>query len=286
MVYDGSGNLEREGLLAEIRAAEAAAGGKRLTLQSFLAQSKVTQVELRKLFPNWRAAMRAAGCRLPGPRPVVETEDLLADWGQTARKLGRVPLYREQLRLGRYHADTLAKRLLRWDHVPDRFRNFAKGKPEWKDVLALLPPAGIRRSPSRFKRRRAQGLCAGRAGDRPYGDPVNFKNVRHAPVNEMGVVYLFAMMAEELGFIIESIQTPFPDCEAKREVAKGEWRVKRIEFEYQSRNFRDHGHPAEGCDIIVCWIHNWEDCPHNLEVIALSDEIKRLAVSGQSRQAG
>lgn len=83
MVYDASGNLDREAVLAEIRAAEAAAGGKRLTLQSFLAQSKVTQAELRKLFPNWRTAMRAAGCRLPGPHPVVETEELLADRGQT-----------------------------------------------------------------------------------------------------------------------------------------------------------------------------------------------------------
>ena len=279
MVYDGSGNLEREGLLAEIRAAEAAAGGKRLTLQCFLAQSKVTQVELRKLFPHWRAAMRAAGCRLPGPNRVLETEELLADWGQTARKLGRAPKFREHLRLGRYHADTLAKRLLRWDRVPDRFRTFAKGKPEWADVITVLPPAGFRKSPSRFKRKRANGLCPGRAGDRLYGAPLNFKNVRHAPVNEMGVVYLFAMMAEKLGFIIESIQTPFPDCEAKRRVGADKWQVKRIEFEYESRNFREHGHPAEGCDIIVCWEHNWEDCPPNLEVIALKDELERLARS-------
>ncbi|HWB58837.1 MAG TPA: hypothetical protein VG733_05065 [Chthoniobacteraceae bacterium] len=280
MVYDASGNLDREALLANIRAAEAAGGGKRLTQSSFLAHSKMTQVELRKVFPNWRAAMRAAGCRLPSPRQAVETDVLLADWGEVARKLGRVPKFREHLREGRYHADTLVKRFLGWDRVPDCFRKFANGKPQWADVLALLPHPGFRKSPSRFKGRGARNRAAVRGDGRRYGAPLNFKNVRHAPLNEMGVVYLFAMVAGELGFVIESIQSAFPDCEAKRRTGPDTWEVKRIEFEYESRNFRDHGHPAEGCDIIVCWKHNWEDCPKNLEIIALSDEIKRLAVPG------
>jgi hypothetical protein len=105
---------------------------------------------------------------------VVETEELLAEWGQMARKLGRAPRYREHLRLGRYHADTLVKRLLRWDQVLDPFRNFAKGKPEWVDVLALLPPAGVRQPPSRFKRKRARGMASRQAGDRLYGALLNF----------------------------------------------------------------------------------------------------------------
>jgi len=41
----------------------------------------------------------------------------------------------------------------------------------------------------------------------------------------------------------------------------------RIEFEYESRNFLKHMHPANGCDLIVCWRHNWPECP--LEVIEL-----------------
>jgi hypothetical protein len=30
-----------------------------------------------------------------------------------------------------------------------------------------------------------------------------------------------------------------------------------------------HGHDPKGCDIIVCWRHNWKKCPKNLEVIEL-----------------
>ena len=118
-----------------------------------------------------------------------------------------------------------------------------------------------------------------------YGEPVECGALRHAPVNELGVVFLFGMMAERLGFVVEAIRPTFPDCVGKRRVGpaspgyagtnpKGIWASVRIEFEYESRNFRDHLHPAEGCDLIVCWEHNWLGCP--LEVIALREEIGKL----------
>jgi hypothetical protein len=34
------------------------------------------------------------------------------------------------------------------------------------------------------------------------------------------------------------------------------------------------GHDVSGCDMIVCWIHNWPECP--LEVVELR-EIARIA---------
>jgi hypothetical protein len=53
----------------------------------------------------------------------------------------------------------------------------------------------------------------------------------------------------------------------------------RIQFEYESRNFRDHGHPALGCDVVVCWRHNWPDCPPAIEVVELASVVKTLARS-------
>ena len=57
-------------------------------------------------------------------------------------------------------------------------------------------------------------------------------------------------------------------------VAGERWEHLLIEFEYQSGNFREHGHRAEDCDLIVCWIHDWEDCP--IEVLELRSQIKYL----------
>ena len=36
----------------------------------------------------------------------------------------------------------------------------------------------------------------------------------------------------------------------------------------------EHGHNENECEIIVCWIHEWEDCP--IEVLELRNIIKFL----------
>jgi len=109
-----------------------------------------------------------------------------------------------------------------------------------------------------------------------YGTPIDFRGLRHAPLNEQGVVYVFALIARDIGFTVEAIGTSFPDCDAKRQIdTKGEkWQRVKIEFEYASSEFKKHGHPVDGCDLIVCWKHDWLDCP--IEVIELCEEIKKL----------
>ena len=105
-----------------------------------------------------------------------------------------------------------------------------------------------------------------------------------APVNEQGVVLLFGMVAEELGYAVDAIGTAFPDCAARRLVAEGKdggagadarWEPVRVEFEYRSRSFLYHGHDAAACDVIVCWQHDWPDCP--VEVLALKDVVSGLS---------
>jgi hypothetical protein len=98
----------------------------------------------------------------------------------------------------------------------------------------------------------------------------------HEPVNEQGVVFLFGMVARELGYIVEAVQGGFPDCAAKRKISYRQWQPVEIEFEYESKNFVDHAHDPKKCDVIVCWIHDWADCPEELEVLELSEEIKTL----------
>jgi hypothetical protein len=97
----------------------------------------------------------------------------------------------------------------------------------------------------------------------------------HGPTEEQGVIYLFGTMAERLGYVVLHIQKRFPDCEALRQVEEGMWQRVIIEFEYESRNFLKHMHEVDKCDIIVCWKHNWPECP--LEVLELSKEIAKIA---------
>jgi len=105
------------------------------------------------------------------------------------------------------------------------------------------------------------------------GDLINFRGLVYSPMNEQGGVFLFGKVAGDLNMYVEEIGTGFPDCVGRRFTGKG-WEQVRIEFEFRSMEFKNHGHDTTKCDLIVCWENNWPDCP--LEVIELRDEIRGL----------
>src|SRR5262245_27375209 len=111
------------------------------------------------------------------------------------------------------------------------------------------------RSP-RVKGATASTMAAGYINKRGFTLPVDQldpkKYLPFHPRNENGVVFIFALVAEELGFGVERVRAGFPDCMAT-------WGGKkaRIEFEFRSKNFEIHGHDAKKCDLVVCWRHDW-----------------------------
>ncbi|MFC1993105.1 winged helix-turn-helix domain-containing protein [Chloroflexota bacterium] len=106
------------------------------------------------------------------------------------------------------------------------------------------------------------------------GDPLNFEGLIYGPLNENGVIFLFSKIHDKLGINIEAIQAGFPDAKGRRKTAKG-WVDIWIEFEFKSSNFKIHRHDPAECDLIVCWEHDWKDCP--IEVIALKEVLARLS---------
>lgn len=105
------------------------------------------------------------------------------------------------------------------------------------------------------------------------GEPINFRGVIYGPINEQGVVFLFSKVHGDLGIKIEAIQQGFTDAKARRFNGRA-WVSERAEFEFRSSHFIQHGHDLDKCDIIVCWINDWPDCP--LEVIELKAIIEQL----------
>jgi hypothetical protein len=111
-------------------------------------------------------------------------------------------------------------------------------------------------------------------------EPIDFRGLRFAPASRQGVVYLFGMISDEMGFIIESFIAEFPDCEGKRCVDQenNQWEPIRIQFEYKSSDFKTRinakGYNESHCDLIVCWNHNWEDSP--TEVLELRSILQYL----------
>jgi hypothetical protein len=274
---------DKQHILDSIRAI-AKGLGRAPTSSEFVGLAEISEYSVSQCFSSWNDAVRSAGLHANTMNVRLEDSELLKDWGETVRTNRAIPVRRAYRRVGRYDPRTLERRFGPWSSLPEVFLNFSKDNPEWSDVVALLPVPALKQehgsnnvlaSPILPKKTRHVPLR-----DRAtYGNPTHFRGLRHEPVNEQGVVLLFGMLAKELGYVIEAVQTGFPDCEAKRRIAPERWQRVDIEFEFESRNFRDHGHPSTGCDVIVCWRHNWEECPENIEVVELSSVIKSLTNS-------
>ena len=92
------------------------------------------------------------------------------------------------------------------------------------------------------------------------------------PVDEMGVVYIFARHHREIGFpFIVKLRRKFPDAIAID--TKGE--RKLIELEFRSSNFN---HDPKGCDFIVCWVNDVEEKLKKRlpEIIDLKKELSNI----------
>jgi hypothetical protein len=307
-------------------AAIARNAGRSPSRSEFISLSGISEHQVSQFFPTWNDAVRAAGLIPHTINMRLTDHQLFEDWVFVVRRQGKIPTRRAYHLLGQYDHRTFERRFGPWSQLPEVFRKFAQGKPEWADVLALLPPLKSKPSPAPSLPVRlspspkhsapnfapnptpnpvpspALHLASYSASqtdtapdphslsapqpaklrflplrDRPtYGQPMDFRGLRHEPVNEQGVVLLFGMVARDLGYIVEAVQSGFPDCEAKRQIAPHRWQRVHLEFEFESRNFRDHGHPLTGCDVIVCWRHNWPDHPQHLEILELSSRLPSL----------
>ena len=250
--------------------------------------TRISRFWVQKYFTTLSHALREAGVDPQGSGHRVETQALLEDWAMTARRLQKLPSLTEYRKEGRYSIRPFYDRCGGWTGVPEVFRNWCRqmeSGEKWEDVLTLVSRREQQIAENGFRMPEMnEGAVLKDDGrqrrkiklDRPvFGPPMGMLSpvpgMVYEPVNEQGTVFVFGHVAERLGLWVERIQSEFPDCEVMREVAPGRWQRLRVEIEYESRNYAKHAHPLGGCDMIVCWIHNWPECP--IEVIELRSVI-------------
>jgi hypothetical protein len=272
--------LDKQEIIAELRAVAEKLQTTRLSQRQFSRHGQISASTVKRNFGTWNQAIEAAGLDAisPGVSPEIRKQrlsddELLQEIIRLTQELGKRPTYNEMSAKGHFSIKPYG----------DRWGSFAKARkaayarygfpqaqisqkkdateplqtPKAQPVTQLVVPQ-THRPDSPRRRKKVQ-----------FGEPIGFRGLRFAPINEQGVVYVFGMISRELGFLIESIRTEYPDCEGKRcvDFRKQRWEHVLIEFEYRSSNFREHGHAPEDCDLIVCWIHDWDDCP--IEVLEL-----------------
>jgi len=256
--------------------------GRVPTFLQFRRLAGATPRPIGRLFGGYGELIRAAGFEPMGSGYRVTMDKLFADWARVTRKLKKIPSQTQYCVDGKHSHRAFYLRWASWREIPEAMVEFAEANRlvrKWDDVIKLArkyaeqeKKAAKNRTPKKEKKATEttpQQAAPARADAGPaYGRPIMHPAMITAPVNEAGVMVLFGAMATRLGFAILHLQADFPDCEALRLCRDGRWRRVRIEFEFESRNFVMHGHDQDGCELIVCWKHNWPNCP--LEVVELS----------------
>jgi len=236
-----------------------------------LAKHGISRKTVAKYFSGHREAMKVCKLRLSPCGRKLGMDELFEDWATMARELKRLPSHADYAAKARHSTRPFINRFKYWSRVPAAMKQYVERQAletEWADVLELIERA---EGKSAYQAMLINGGSPKVLTDRPmYGRLVAMGPMVCAPTNENGVLVLFGAMAERMGFLILRVQLGFPDVEAWRVVGADRLQRVKIEVEYQSRNFLAHGHDPKGCDLIVCWEHNWAGCP--VEVI----ELKKL----------
>lgn len=274
--------MTREEIIAAVKEC-AARLGRAPGADEFRLTMSVRRHLIRKYFSTYTQLLTECGLERHGSGKALTLESIFRDWAGVVRSMGKIPTTADYDRHGAHSYRPFLTRYRHWREVPAGMLAYMVEKDlgsEWQDVQKII--ADHLRMPleeaTKYKLPSEATFRPRIMTDRPiYGLPLLQGPLTFAPTNEAGVLAAFACHARELGFTILRLQAAFPDCEALREVGPNKGQRVLIELEYESRNFLEHLHSITGCDLIVCWIHNWPECP--LEVIELS-KVLGIGASG------
>jgi len=261
--------------------------GRVPTLDELVKTAEINRYDVRAAFGSYKAALIAAGLEHVGQGYGLDLRSLFTDWAWVVRRLGKVPSVMEHKMHGKHSVKPLTRQFGSWRNVPGGFLHYAQQQDmesEWNDVMEVVANhLEEEAANARISMSRSEALFTAKIRlDEPlYGAPMTDAHLMMEPTNEQGVLFLFGAVARKMGFAVIRVQTGFPDCEAYREIEPGRWQRVWIELEYESRNFLTHMHDPAKCHLIVCWSHNWEECP--LEVVELKGAMKTLADSPIAR---
>jgi hypothetical protein len=259
--------------LDEVKRIARALGAKTLSKSQFDRSSpQVKACTVARLCGGWAKALKAASLdRHPSYREEIPLSDLANEFLATFNELGKIPTVHQLARRSAHGKNSFTRKF-------GGYKEFKKVTLENLLARSTLPEQTRKAFQDHLNELKGTDLEASATPPRPHskGRTLGFRAFAYAPTYEAEVVSLFSSIADDLGFEIVSQRSAFPDCEARRIVNPRRKRYKKclIEFEFRSSDYKQHKHPLKGCDLIVCWIHDWDDCP--LEVLELSSRIPSL----------
>ena len=266
--------MTKESLDEQIREAFKALHVDELGFDTFNKHTKISARIVRNHYDNWSDACKANGLKSGTVQDTVPIETLANDFLSVVLDDGAIPSLHRLIRLAKRGERVFSKKHGGYD-------SFKRKAIEYLFTASLVKNSET----LEMLQTELRSLQAKSISEPPikairpheHGRMLGFRAFAYAPTYENEVVAMFGAIAHEIGFEIVSNRSEFPDCKANRRVegsARERYRECMIEFELRSSHFKAHKHPVSGCDLIVCWEHDWKDCP--LEVLELKTKIEKM----------
>jgi hypothetical protein len=306
--------ITKERIIQEIQRLAQKLGGKGLNQNQFELHSTIPVETVKYHLGSWEQALKQADLtpvsdeKARGQRQkssqnkqvkssTVNEEKLLMELIRIYNKIGEEPTVLTVDTQGKYGEHLYRKYWKSLDEAllqarksfPEKF-NIKSGKSgavSIEDAQMSLEEYNVQKQPGRAEEEMVeeqkikfipQTIKPKQVKKRPrtLGESIKFRGLRFAPADKKGVIFLFGIVAPELGFVIESLSPEFPDCDARRcvDLENNQWEHIRIQFEYRCSEVQESELLENGCDLIVCWIHDHKDCP--TEVLELKSEMDRF----------
>jgi hypothetical protein len=267
--------MTKENLDEQIRKAFKSLQVGELGFDTFSKLTKISSRTIRKYYDNWSDACKANGLKSGIVQDAVPMETLANSFLSVVSADGEIPSIHRLIRLTKHGYHVFSKKHGGYDNFKLKAIKhlIATGSIKDSKTLELLQTELKRIESKSFSKPQDKKI-------RPHehGQMLGFRAFAHVPTYENEVVQMFGAIASEIGFEIISSRPGFPDCKANRKIegsARNRYKECLIEFELRSSDFKTHKHPVDGCDLIVCWEHDWKDCP--LEVLELKKAIQPLS---------
>ena len=254
-----SNDVSNEEIIEELNRVANLLGKKQVPRMEFNRHSKITSGLIERRFGSWNKAIEATGL-VPGIKASKLSDSVLKnEFSRVQKELGKIPTRIEFGIHGKHSPTIYENRFGSWHRAIEHYTGEKTSTPRKRTITRQSHHRSI--------------VPLKKASGRTFGSPLDFRGLRHEPTNEQGIVFLFGMVARELGFLVEAVAQGYPDCVAKRQVkgSSGQYESVNIEFEFKSSRFN---HDPDKCDLIICWEHDWPACP--IEVIELKSVIKDL----------
>jgi hypothetical protein len=225
-----------------------------------------------KLWSGWINVLKAANLNShPFYHEEISIDVLAQEFLKVTTELNRIPTVNQLTRRSEYCKNTFTRKFGSYTNFKRASINHLKKQSHipiailslLKDHLTSITPS-VSESDTITPPSHSTGRILG------------FRAFAFAPTYETEVVSLFGSVAGELGFEIVAQREAFPDCEARRIKDSRRKRYAKclIEYELRSSDYQKHKHPNKGCDLIVCWEHDWRESP--IEVLELRSKIRAL----------